>query len=63
MTTGRGRVTHQGQKWSKASTQRSVMAQCFARSGRTILQLTHNCAQLPAHSAGESSCLLQQEKH
>lgn len=36
------------------STHRPVMEQCLARSGRTILQLTHSWFHCPAQSAGES---------
>lgn len=42
---------------ARTSTQRPVTEQCLARSGLTILQLTHSWFQLPAQSAGESSDL------
>ena len=51
-----GMLTH-GQKWSNSSTHLSVIEQCLALRGLTILQLTHNWLHLPAHNAGESNCL------
>jgi hypothetical protein len=38
----------------RTSIHRPVKASCFARSGRTILHVTHSCSQLPAHNAGQS---------
>lgn len=40
--------------WPLTSTHLSVTEQCLARSGRTILQLTHSWFQWPAQRAGES---------
>ena len=43
-----------GQKWSNPSTQRPLMGQCLARSGRTMRQLTQTWPHCPALSAGLS---------